>query len=136
MAPRVDPENWRASHERPASRSNRTPPTMPIARTRRNVTAGSVVRMDQPPAWRKTATVLYAGSLAARRLDACSAMREPRKGDLPRLSVAQSFYVICGVIRSLGAQASLRLFRDSDTAPPRRAPLLALFDRGRLVCEV
>ena len=47
MMPRVDPENWRASHDGPASRSNKKPATTPITRTRRNVTTGSVARMDQ-----------------------------------------------------------------------------------------
>lgn len=42
-------------------------------------------------------------------------IREPRKGDSPRLSGAQSFYVICGVIRSLGAQASAQIVREPDT---------------------
>src|ERR1700722_10904443 len=47
MMPRVDPENWRASHDGPASRSNKKPAMTPIARTRRNVTPGSVACMDQ-----------------------------------------------------------------------------------------
>jgi hypothetical protein len=47
MTPRVDPENWRASHEGPASRSNKKPAMTPIARTRRNVTVGSVACMGK-----------------------------------------------------------------------------------------
>src|ERR1700730_15351491 len=47
IIPRVDPENWRASHDGPASRSNKKPAMTPIARTRRNVTPGSVACMGQ-----------------------------------------------------------------------------------------
>src|SRR5580704_17865544 len=47
MMPRVDPANWRASQDGPASRSKRTPAAMPMTRTRRNVTIGSAACMDQ-----------------------------------------------------------------------------------------
>src|ERR1700730_5934992 len=47
IIPRVDPENWRASHDGPASRSNKKPAMTPVARTRRNITAGSVTCMIQ-----------------------------------------------------------------------------------------
>jgi hypothetical protein len=66
MVPRADPENWRASHERPASLSKRTPTIMPIARTNKNITTGLVARMDQALRMAQNVTVLYAGNLAAR----------------------------------------------------------------------
>src|ERR1700736_3571688 len=45
MTPRVDPENWRASHDGPARRSNKTPAPTPITRTKRNIMTGSVACM-------------------------------------------------------------------------------------------
>src|ERR1700719_2039792 len=45
MIPRVDPENWRASHDGPARRSNKIPAATPITRTTRKPVAGSVACM-------------------------------------------------------------------------------------------
>ena len=65
ITPRVDPENWRASHDGPASRSNKKPAMTPIARTRRNITAGSVTCMIQ------AALEWFGFECCARKLRSC-----------------------------------------------------------------